>query len=84
MNTILSEVLRKKTVAFVSGGSAERGTAVPFLPYFLAVLLFFTIYPIGALMVSPALALASIIFALLVRGGAVSLKRVPREQETII
>jgi hypothetical protein len=43
MNTILSEVLRKKTVAFVSGGSAERGTAVPFLPYFLAVLLFFTI-----------------------------------------
>ncbi len=41
MNEILSEVLRKKVIAFVSGGTPTASGNVPFLPFFLAILLFF-------------------------------------------
>ncbi|TXH06696.1 MAG: hypothetical protein E6Q06_05150 [Candidatus Moraniibacteriota bacterium] len=85
MNEILSEVLRKKIIAFVSGNSAGTGEhQVPFLPFFLSILLFFTIYPIGSLLAPIALSLAAILFAFLVRMGLIAIKRVATEQDVII
>lgn len=84
MNAILSEVLRKKMVAFVSGDSTGDAGSVPFLPFFLAILLFFTVYPFGALLAPLALSVAAVVFAFLVRSGFVTLKRVPVEQEIIV
>lgn len=84
MNAILSEVLRKKVTTFITGGVSEKTSKVPFFPYFLAILLFFTIYPIGSLLALPALALATIIFTLLVRNSLISVKSVSIEQEVIV
>jgi hypothetical protein len=84
MNEILSEVLRKKIVAFVSGNTTEATGAVPFLPFFLAILLFFTIYPVGSLLAPFALSLAAALFALLVRAGFVVVKKVPAEQDMLV
>lgn len=84
MNEILSEVLRKKIVAFVSGNTAETTGSVPFLPFFLAILLFFTIYPVGSLLAPFALSLAAVLFALLVRSGFVVIKKVPAEQDVLV
>ncbi len=83
MNAILSEVLRKKTVAFVSGNATDTAK-VPFLPFFLAILLFFTVFPIGSLLAPPALSLATLLFAFLVRSGVVTLKHVTVEQDVIV
>ena len=84
MNEILSEVLRKKIVAFVSGNTAGATDRVPFLPFFLAILLFFTIYPVGSIIAPFALSLATLLFALLVRAGFIVIKKIPAEQETIV
>lgn len=84
MNTILSEVLRKKVIAFVSGNNAGDTTAVPFLPFFLAILLFFTVYPFGTILAPVALLVATVFFALLVRSGFIMLKKVPAEQEIVV
>lgn len=84
MNEILSEVLRKKIVAFVSGNAAGSADTVPFLPFFLAILLFFTIYPFGTFLAPVALALAAVFFALLIRAGFVAIKKVPAEQEIVV
>ncbi len=84
MNEILSEVLRKKIVAFVSGDTAGAEGKVPFLPFFLAILLFFTIYPVGSLLAPLALSLATALFALLIRAGFIAIKKVPAEQETLV
>lgn len=84
MNTILSEVLRKKVIAFVSGNNAGDTTAVPFLPFFLAILLFFTVYPFGTILAPVALSVATVFFALLVRSGFITLKKVPAEQEIVV
>ncbi|MFZ1654556.1 MAG: hypothetical protein WBO92_01020 [Candidatus Moraniibacteriota bacterium] len=83
MNSILSEALRKKTVAFVSGDATDAAK-VPFLPFFLSILLFFTVFPIGSLLAPPALSLATVIFAFLVRSGFVTLKHVTVEQDVIV
>lgn len=84
MNEILSEVLRKKIVAFVSGNTTETTGSVPFLPFFLAILLFFTIYPVGSVLASLALSLAAVLFALLVRAGFIVIKKVPAEQDVMV
>ncbi|MGB3073261.1 MAG: hypothetical protein IPJ68_01815 [Candidatus Moraniibacteriota bacterium] len=84
MNALLSEALRKKTVAFVSGDAVGNTKAVPFLPFFLAILLFFTIYPILSLLIPLVLSLATVIFATLVRSGLIVVKKVPAEQEVIV
>jgi hypothetical protein len=84
MNAILSEVLRKKVVAFVSGDATGDAAAVPFLPFFLTLLLFFTVYPFGAILAPFALSLATVLFASLVRSRFVILKKVPAEQEIIV
>ncbi len=84
MNEILSEVLRKKIVAFVSGSPSGTASQVPFLPFFLAILLFFTIYPVGSLIAPLALFLSAALFALLVRAGFVVLKKVPAERDVIV
>jgi len=85
MNEILSEVLRKKIVAFVSGNTTETtGSTVPFLPFFLSILLFFTIYPVGSLLAPFALSLAAVLFALLVRAGFIVIKKVSAEQDVLV
>lgn len=85
MNEILSEVLRKKIVAFVSGNTPDATTnAVPFLPFFLAILLFFTIYPLGSLLAPLSLSLSVVFFVFLTRAGFIVIKRIPAEQEVIV
>ena len=84
MNAILSEVLRKKIVAFVSGDANGDVAEVPFLPFFLTILLFFTVYPFGAMLAPLALSVAAVLFAFLVRSGFIVLKKVPAEQEIIV
>lgn len=84
MNEILSEALRKKVVAFISGNTAETTGTVPFLPFFLAILLFFTIYPVGSLLAPFALSLAAAVFALLVRAEFITVKKIPAEQEVLV
>lgn len=83
VNAILSEVLRKKMIAFVTKGTSDS-TPVPFLPFFLALLLFFTVYPFGALLVPIALWLATGIFTFLVRSHGIELRSVPAERESIV
>lgn len=84
MNAVLSEVLRKKTVAFVSGREDRASSSVPFLPFFLSILLFFTVYPLGSIIGSFALSLATVIFFALVRAKMIEIKRVPAERELIV
>lgn len=86
MNAVLSEVLRKKLIAFVSGRSEQSASTnpVPFLPFFLTILLFLTVYPLGALLGSLSLSFASLIFHFFIRSGLIVLKRVPVEREIIV
>ncbi|MFZ1626418.1 MAG: hypothetical protein WAT81_01270 [Candidatus Moraniibacteriota bacterium] len=84
MNIILSEVLRKKVIAFVSGNNTGSPVTVPFLPFFLSILLFFTVYPIATMIAPLALSLAAVLFAFLIRSGLISLKKVPTEQDVIV
>ncbi len=85
MDAILSEVLRKKLIAFVSARSAgNTPPSVPFLPFFLSALLFFTIYPFGSLVAPLALFLTTVFYKLLVQSGFLVLKKVPTEREVLV
>jgi|GEM_PF-5970431 len=84
MNAVLSEVLRKKVVAFVTGRGTETPGAVPFLPFFLSLLLFFTVFPLGTILAAFALSLATLIFFILVKIGLVQVKKIPAEREVLI
>lgn len=83
INQVLSEVLRKKVVAFVSGGGGSHQKAVSAVPFFLALLLFFTLYPVGMLVFPIALTLAALVFTFFVRAGFLTVKKVPVEQEVL-
>ncbi len=84
MNAVLSEVLRKKVIAFVSGREEKASNPVPFLPFFLSILLFFTVYPLGSIIGSFSLSLATVIFLALIRAKMIEVKRVPAEREIIV
>ncbi|MFA9262117.1 MAG: hypothetical protein ACEQSB_02035 [Undibacterium sp.] len=84
MNAVLSEVLRKKMIAFVSGSEKKTSLSVPFLPFILAILLFFTVYPLGSILGAGALSFAALVFSGLVRGRMIEVKLVPTEREVII
>lgn len=84
MNQILSEALRKKIVTFVSGNTTETTGTASFLPFFLAILLFFTVYPVGSILAPLAISLAAASFLLLVRAGFIVIKKVPAEQDVLI
>lgn len=84
INEVLSEVLRKKVIAFVSGNDQKSSPSVPFLPFILAILLFFTVYPFGSIIGAAALSLAALIFSALVRARVIEIKLVPAEREIIV
>ena len=81
MHALLSEVLRKKTLAFVSEESAAL--PVPILPLFLSILLFFTLYPVMSFLVPLIAALVGIFFALLRRLKWLPVAVVTAEREVI-
>jgi hypothetical protein len=83
MSDVLSEALRNKTIAFLSGERAERDLPGSALPFFLAVLLFITILSIASLLQGVWVLLAAGLLRLLVRSGVLSIEKIPAEQETL-
>lgn len=84
INEVLTEVLRKKMIAFVSGSEKRSSSAVPFLPFVLAILLFLTVYPFGSIIGTIALSMAALIFAGLIRSRVIEVKVVSAEREIIV
>lgn len=83
MADVLSEALRNKTIAFLSGAKAERDLPGGALPFFLAMLLFITILSIASILQGIWTLLAAGILRLLVRTGALSVEKVPAEREVL-
>lgn len=81
MQAILSEVLRKKTIAFFS--NETQNLPIPVLPLFLSLLLFLTLYPLLAFLVPIVGMVAGIFLRLFRRFGWVTVVRVTTEQEKI-
>ncbi|MEP7162647.1 MAG: hypothetical protein ABI747_02685 [Candidatus Moraniibacteriota bacterium] len=67
MGTVLSEVLRKKTLTFISGTQEYRGLPVPVLPFILSVLLFLTVYPTASFLLPIWSGVAHLLFLFLLR-----------------
>jgi hypothetical protein len=84
MQDVLSEVVRKKVVAFLSGGVERENLPVPVLPLFLAFLLFLTVYPLGTFFGPLALVVAQLAFAYFRRCGVIKTRAVTAEQECLI
>ena len=81
MQAILSEVLRKKTIAFFS--NETQNLPIPVLPFFLSFLLFLTLYPLLAFLVPLVGIVAGILFRIFRRFGWVTVTSVTTEQEKI-
>lgn len=83
MADVLSEALRNKMIAFLSGAKAERDLPNSVLPFFLALLLFITILSIAALLRGIWVLCAAGLIRLLIRSGALSIEKIPTEQEIL-
>jgi len=83
MTDVLSEALRNKTIAFLSGAKAERNLPNGALPFFLALLLFITILSLSSLLRGIWVIVASWFIRILIRFGALSIEKIPTEQEVL-
>jgi len=83
MADVLSEALRNKTIAFLSGAKAERNLPSGALPFFLAMLLFITILSIASLLQGIWTLVAAGILRLLIRSGTLLVEKVPAEREIL-
>lgn len=81
MQTLLSEVLRKKTVAFFS--NEHQSLPVPVLPLFLSVLMFLTLYPLMAFLAPFVGSIVGLVFRLLRHIGWIQVALVSTEREVI-
>lgn len=83
MSQLLSEIFQKKTQSLIDDRQLIPGN-IPLIPFILSVVLFLTVYPLGALLV-PVWALGvSLLFALLRRLHGVVIEKRVREQERIV
>lgn len=83
MADVLSEALRNKTIAFLSGAKAERNLPNGALQFFLALLLFITILSLASLLRGIWVLCATGLIRFLIRSGVLSIERIPVEQEAL-
>lgn len=81
MQTLLTEVLRKKTIAFVS--EENNHLPVPILPFFLSLLLLLTVYPLLAFLMPVVGGIAHLIFQICVWAKWIQITKRVVEQEVI-
>ncbi len=81
MQTILAEVLRKKTVALFPNEDSKL--PIPILPFFLSLLLFLTLYPLLAFLVPLVGLLAALLFRIFTALGWVRKNLMSVEKEQI-
>lgn len=83
MSDVLSEALRNKTMAFLSGKKAEQNLPASVLPFVLSLLLFITVLSIASLLQWLWIAIAAGMMRVFLRSGAIAVERIAVEQETL-
>ena len=83
MSDVLSEALRHKTIAFLSGEKAERNLPGSVLPFVLSLLLFVTVLSVASLLQWFWVSAAAGMMRLFIRSGALAVDRIAVEQETL-
>lgn len=83
VSTLISEMLHKKTLALVQD-SEIIPEKVPLIPFILSVLLFLTVYPVGAFLVPLWASFAAVLFRVIRRFHWIALRRTLQEQEEIL
>lgn len=83
MADVLSEALRHKTIAFLSGEKAERNLPSGVLPFILSLLLFVTVLSVASLLHWFWVSTAAGMMRLFIRSGTLAIDRIAVEQETL-
>lgn len=83
MSDVLSEALRHKTIAFLSGKKAEQNLPASILPFVLSLLLFVTVLSAASLLQWLWVAVAAGMIRLFIRSGTIAVDRIAVEQETL-
>lgn len=83
MSDVLSEALRHKTIAFLSGKKAEQNLPASVLPFVLSLLLFVTVLSVASLLQWFWIAAAAGMMRIFIRSGTITVDRIAVEQETL-
>jgi hypothetical protein len=80
---VFAEALRNKLLTFLSAGKAEKNIPEEALPAFLAVLVFFTVLSVAALLQGIWVIVATGLLRLAIAIGILSVMKVPAEREVL-
>lgn len=81
---VFSMAIQRKAVAVLSGDQVSRHLSPAIVPLILALLLFFTLLPLGSLLALFWVMGSFLLFRLALFFGWVKIERVPREQEVLL